>query len=237
MARIRKLTYATAILPLVFLLCGASLEASASTATMVNWDIEFENIFAVQSEGASRAQTFTPQIDGFLGSIELTLDIGGPVPLGDRIELQLRGTDAGVPGGVSAGLGSVIQTRAELGDFQNPEVVLFDFTSMSIPVFRGVTLAFVLGPETGGALKGAPINASRPNRDFYPEGTAFYSENFEDTFVRSDFDYLFRFTVVPEPSPLLLMAMGLVGLASVRSVRGGGGSHREESLRFDTPRD
>ncbi len=107
------------------------------------------NLFALQGEGGSRAQTFTSETDGFLGSIEVTLISdapGSPYALGPSIELQVWGTNAGVPDGANSNLGSVTRLGSELGDLQLARIVSFDCASLEIPVRRNEAFSIV-GPQ------------------------------------------------------------------------------------------
>ena len=224
------ITISSLTLALAIALFASSAGASV-IATMPRPPDFFPNFFAVEAEGHSRAQTFSAESDGLLGSIELTLIDLEDDPryrLADEITLQIRDTRDATPGGIDLLRGEVTRARSELGSLTSATSVVFDFSAQSIDVRRDQVLAWVLGPGTGGALQ-MPRSLRRPPLDLYAGGSAFDAPDFGDEFVRLEGDYAFRITIVPEPGPLLLLGLGMVGLA-LHGHREGSGRSRADSV-------
>ncbi|MFO1328886.1 MAG: PEP-CTERM sorting domain-containing protein [Rubrivivax sp.] len=178
------------------------------------------------SPGQTLAQTFTAGMTGTLTSVSLMLDrqpsAAGP------LTLSILGTNAGVPLGTGATLFSQSFDISGLPttDFAY-QFTDFDISAAGVQVVSGQVYAIALTRNSGSFLSQWVSWNARTGASASYAGGALYAGDGDLVTSYSaapDGDAGFKTFVepaaaVPEPGPLALLSVGLIGLASTRRRR------------------
>lgn len=195
-----------------------TLTQGASTVTVTDTDLDgvitfsgVVGVFAVNvTTGLSKP--FEPSGPGF-GYMDLN-SVNASTASGTLV-IKLSDTDfpGGGPGGTLLGeVGGTTQGSAEFWGYKDPSNTLFG-TSGALSVH--------MGPFTGGAFSGTDTFAHAPLAE--PYSMTLVAEITHGTGTKNtSFDFSLQNNVIPEPSSLLLIGTGLLGLGIVarRKFRG-----------------
>lgn len=162
-----------------------------------------------------RAQTFTIGLGGLLSGFEVYLSEPG---LGGTLTFKVYPTITGVPDLESASLAEAVISISGLGE--DPIFYSGDVSGSGLIVSPGDVYALVVQGSGEATWRGESDNGSGfPNLPHYAGGAA-YGPTFTQTIGPLGIDLGFRTYVdtasVPEPAAILLLGLGLIGLASVR---------------------
>ncbi|NQU26489.1 MAG: PEP-CTERM sorting domain-containing protein [Candidatus Nealsonbacteria bacterium] len=151
------------------------------------------------------AQTFTVGIEGILSRVELLLH-----PRSATAVVSLRDTSGSLPGGLLASVTRTVSTGSETDVWES-----FDFGSSEVHVKAGDVLAVCLTVESGHNVEWCASLWDNP-ASLYDGGRWFNRGDltgweWQSRYPRNDMEFR-TFVLIPEPSTLILLTMGAVGL-------------------------
>jgi hypothetical protein len=195
-----------------FILVGTSQVTTSAPILDQSFEPATLNRFLGIAPGDSGAQTFTVGITGILSAVDVLVERNGDADL----QFDIRPAANGVP--VESDSMTLASVTVPASTVPLPASFLeFDLSSFGIPVSQGEVLAIVLSGNS--RWFGAP-------NDPYSPGAAYFRRfpdmpTFTPVFDNLDVGFKTFVEPIPEPSALVLISVGIIGLGFLRSRRAG----------------
>jgi hypothetical protein len=164
------------------------------------------------------AQTFTVGIAGTLDHIDVSMfQLGAPFATNGDPKLSVYNTTAGVPSGSPL---TTIQVSTTLVPFNTAAFVTFDVSTAAIPVSVGQVLAFGVSTLSDPGPYFVPQDSDTGAVGNYAGGAAYRrtlpAQPWQVLTPAQDHEFRTFVNAVPEPSTLLLAAVGTISLVLAR---------------------
>lgn len=159
-------------------------------------------------------QTFTVGLTGVLSAIEVRAFKDAAIF--ENLTLDLRTPNGSLPGLAGATLASAVLSAGDIPD-SIASFISFDLSGADIAVTAGDFLSFVLSSPSDHRNPASYIITNSGAEGGYDSGDGFLGRGPGGNTFSATNDLFFRtFVDVPEPTPLAVMALGVLALATRR---------------------